>query len=123
MNRVDFNNPPQGGPMHQLLVTALSLTVLTLLANPAAAANAEKGQGIYMNFCAPCHAAGVAGAPKVGDKSAWAPRIKQGEKLLVEHSIKGYQGASGFMPARGGNSALSDADVADAVAYMVSQSQ
>jgi len=90
--------------MHQLLVTALSLTVLTLLANPAAAANAEKGQGIYMNFCAPCHAAGVAGAPKVGDKSAWAPRIN-------------------FMPARGGNSALSDADVADAVAYMVSQSQ
>jgi cytochrome c5 len=109
--------------MYRLLLTALSLTALSLIANPAAAANAAKGQGIYMNFCAPCHATGVAGAPKVGDKDAWAPRIKQGDKVLVERSIKGFQGASGFMPARGGNSALSDADVADAVAYMVSQSK
>jgi len=109
--------------MHKLLTIAASLSALALLTTPALAANPNKGQGIYMNFCAPCHATGVAGAPKVGDKKAWAPRIQQGEKILVERSIKGFQGASGFMPARGGNSALSDADVADAVAYMVSQSK
>jgi cytochrome c5 len=91
--------------------------------NPAAAADAAKGQGIYMNFCAPCHATGVAGAPKVGDKAAWTARLKQEEKVLVERAIKGYQGPAGFMPARGGNSALSDAEVANAVAYMIAQSK
>ena len=100
-----------------------ALLALVLLATPAMAADAAKGQGIYMNFCAPCHATGVAGAPKVGDKAAWAPRLKQGEKVLVERSIKGYQGSAGFMPARGGNSALSDSEVANAVAYMVAQSK
>jgi len=94
-----------------------------LLATPTLAADAAKGQGVYMNFCAPCHATGVAGAPKVGDKAAWAPRLKQDEKVLVERSIKGFQGSAGFMPARGGNSALSDSEVAAAVAYMVAQSK
>lgn len=92
-------------------------------AAPALAADAAKGQGVYMNFCAPCHASGVAGAPKVGDKAGWAPRLKRGEKELTANAIKGFQGAAGFMPARGGNSALSDAEVANAVAYMVSQSK
>jgi cytochrome c5 len=100
-----------------LLVLAVFLTA------PAVAADATKGQGIYMNFCAPCHASGIAGAPKVGDKAAWVPRLKQGEKLLLERAIKGFQGSSGFMPARGGNSALSDSEVANAVAYMVAQSK
>jgi cytochrome c5 len=101
---------------------AVPLLVLSL-AGAAVAADAAKGQGVYMNFCAPCHAAGVAGAPKVGDRAIWAPRLKQGEKLLVERAIKGFQGSAGFMPARGGNSALSDAEVANAVAYMAAQSK
>ena len=101
----------------------MPLLVLLLIGNPAEAANAGKGQGVYMNFCAPCHASGVAGAPKVGDKAAWTPRLKQGEKTLIEHATQGYQGKSGFMPARGGNAALSDNEVADAVAYMAAQSK
>ena len=105
-----------------LSVTPVLMLVL-FIASSAVAADAGKGQGIYMNFCAPCHATGVAGAPKTGDKAAWAPRLKQGEKILVERAIKGYQGASGFMPARGGNSALSDSEVANAVAYMTAQSK
>jgi len=109
--------------MKVTLSVTSALIVLLLIASPVMAADAGKGQGIYMNFCAPCHATGVAGAPKVGDKAAWAPRLKQGEKVLVERSIKGFQGASGFMPARGGNSALSDSEVADAVAYMAAQSK
>lgn len=102
-------------------VPALLFVLLPL--NSALAADAAKGQGIYMNFCAPCHATGVAGAPKVGDKAAWAKRLTQGEKVLGEHAIKGFQGKSGFMPARGGNSALSDGEVANAVAYMIAQSR
>lgn len=109
--------------MKKLLAAVAILLFALSLVNAAAAGDAKKGQGIYMNFCAPCHATGVAGAPRVGDKPAWAPRLKSGEKTLVERAIKGYQGASGFMPARGGNSALSDTEVADAVTYMVLQSK
>lgn len=104
-----------------LCVAAAALVLA--LDTSAGAADPAKGQGIYMNFCAPCHAAGVAGAPKVGDKAAWAPRLKQGEKILTERAIKGYQGAAGIMPAKGGNSALSDAEVGNAVAYMIAQSK
>jgi len=109
--------------MKSFAATVLALLLLLFFVASAVAADATKGQGIYMNFCAPCHATGVAGAPKTGDKAAWGPRLKQGEKLLVERAIKGYQGSKGFMPARGGNSALSDAEVANAVAYMVGQSR
>lgn len=109
--------------MKRFMTAATVLLCVLSFANFVAAGDAKKGQGVYMNFCAPCHATGVAGAPKVGDKPAWAPRLKSGEKTLVERAIKGYQGASGFMPARGGNSALSDGEVADAVAYMVAQSK
>lgn len=109
--------------MKSFAATVLTLLLLLFFVASAAAADAAKGQGIYMNFCAPCHATGVAGAPKTGDMAAWGPRLKQGEKSLVERAIKGYQGSKGFMPARGGNSALSDAEVANAVAYMVGQSR
>jgi cytochrome c5 len=62
-----------------------------------------------------CHGTGVAGAPKFGDKAAWAPRIKAGLDALHASALKG----KGAMPPKGGNPALSDADVAAAVDYMV----
>ena len=62
-----------------------------------------------------CHAAGVAGAPKLGDKAAWAPRIQTGTDALYASAIKG----KGAMPPKGG-SAASDADIHAAVDYMVS---
>jgi cytochrome c5 len=105
-----------------LTVTSAALLMITFAVS-ATAGDTDKGQGVYLNFCAPCHATGAAGAPKIGDKSAWSPRLKQGEKILIEHAIKGYQGKSGFMPARGGNSALSDTEIAKAVAYMAGQSK
>ena len=66
-----------------------------------------------------CHAAGVAGAPKPGDKAEWDPRIAQGKDTLYKHAIEGYTGAKGAMPARGGNAKMSDEDVKAAVDYMV----
>jgi cytochrome c5 len=65
-----------------------------------------------------CHGAGIAGAPKVGDKTNWAPRIAQGNAVLYEHALKGFQGKAGVMPPKGG-SAAPDADVKAAVDYMV----
>ena len=63
-----------------------------------------------------CHGTGVLGAPKFGDKAAWAPRIKQGMDTLYSSALKG----KGAMPPKGGNTALSDADVKAGVDYMVS---
>lgn len=109
--------------MKALLASGILIVLGLAIPLTAPAADIAKGQGVYMNFCAPCHATGVAGAPKVGDKAAWAPHLKHGEKHMVERAIAGFQGSSGYMPARGGNSALSDADIANAVAYMAAQSK
>jgi cytochrome c5 len=69
--------------------------------------------------CTACHTAGVAGAPKLGDKTAWAPRLKQGADALLQSAIKG----KGAMPPKGGNGALTDAEIRAAVDFMVSQSK
>jgi cytochrome c5 len=91
---------------------------------PAAnAAGADKGKSVYDSSCAACHAAGVAGAPKLGDKADWGPRIAQGKDVLYEHALKGFQGKKGYMPPKGGNTALPDADVKAAVDYMVSHAK
>ncbi|MGE0031960.1 MAG: cytochrome c5 family protein [Steroidobacteraceae bacterium] len=82
---------------------------------------ATDGKSVYESACVACHGAGLAGAPKVGDKAAWAARIAQGTGTLEQHAIAGYQGASGFMPAKGGRMDLSDDAVKAAVGYMESQ--
>lgn len=87
-------------------------------ATPAAAM--ADGKATYSQACGVCHGTGVAGAPKAGDKAAWAPRIAQGSATLHDHAIKGYQGKAGMMPPKGGNAALGDADVKAAVDYMLS---
>ena len=89
----------------------------------AAAPAAVDGKKVYDTACTACHAAGIAGAPKQGDKAAWAPRIAQGANVLYDHAIKGYQGKAGVMPAKGGNASLADAEVKAAVDYMVAGSK
>ena len=65
-----------------------------------------------------CHGAGIAGAPKFGDKAAWAERLAQGADTLHKHALEGYQGKAGFMPAKGGRTDLTDQSVMNAVDYM-----
>ena len=89
---------------------------------PAPVAENTVGKSIFGKTCAMCHAAGVAGAPKPGDKADWGPRIAQGKEVLYKHAIEGYTGAKGMMPARGGNPALTDDEVKAAVDYMADQS-
>ena len=83
---------------------------------PAAAAD---GKAVYDKVCFACHAQGIAGAPKLGDKASWAPRIKQGADAMVQSVIKG----KGAMPPKAGNPALTDAEIRAAVDFMVSQSK
>ncbi len=83
------------------------------------AAGAADGKKVYDSTCTACHTAGIANAPKLGDKAAWAPRIKQGMDALVQSSAKG----KGAMPPKGGNAALSDADLRAAIEFMVSQAK
>ena len=91
---------------------------------PAAAPVAENAQGkkVYGATCAMCHAAGVAGAPKPGDKADWAPRIAQGKDTMYKHAIEGFTGAKGMMPARGGAANLTDDEVKAAVDFMADKS-
>ncbi len=91
-------------------------------AAPAAAGSPAKGDPakgklVYESSCAACHGAGVAGAPKLGDKAAWGTRIGQGYATLYDHALHGIRG----MPAKGGNADLPEADLANAVAYLVVQ--
>ncbi|WP_075794042.1 c-type cytochrome [Massilia putida] len=88
------------------------------IATPAVAGNNQAGKALFDATCVACHGAGIAGAPKFGDKAAWAPRIAQGTNTLYQHAIKGFQGKSGMMPPKGGSTAP-DADVKAAVDYMV----
>lgn len=104
--------------------TTASNAVMDAIIPSANAAGADdKGKKIYDATCMACHAAGVAGAPKLGDKAAWAARITQGADTLHTHAIKGFQGKAGMMPPKGGNMGLKDDDVKAAVDYMVSQAK
>lgn len=81
----------------------------------AASGTGADGKKVYEGTCHVCHATGLAGAPKFGDKAAWAPRIATGIDTLHSVALKGLNA----MPPHGGNMALSDAEVKAAVDYMV----
>lgn len=74
------------------------------------------GEKIYSANCVACHATGVAGAPKIGDKTAWEPHLAKGIETLYTNSIKGINA----MPPKGGNLSLTDEETKAAVDYMVS---
>jgi cytochrome c5 len=84
----------------------------------AAPAGARKGEDIVKQTCSACHQAGVAGAPKIGDRASWGPRLKEGLQGLVATAVKG----KGAMPPRGGDASLTDPEVTRAVVFMANQS-
>lgn len=96
---------PSAGP------AAAPVAVAAAVAAPLAAGS---GEALYKQACLACHASGVAGAPKFGDKAAWAPRIQLGVATLVQSVVKG----KGVMPPKGGSNA-SEAELKAAVEYML----
>jgi len=85
---------------------------------PVAAAVTLSGEEAYSS-CSACHGSGLAGAPKLGVAGAWTDRVTKGKETLYTNAINGYQGSAGYMPAKGGNAALSDESVKAAVDYMI----
>lgn len=77
------------------------------------------GATVYNSVCMACHASGAAGAPKAGDKAAWAVRMGAGTAAMVKSAINGKNA----MPARGGNPDLSDAEVKAAVEHLLGLSR
>lgn len=81
------------------------------------------GQTVYRQYCGICHAAGVAGAPRVGDSAAWRARLEKGLEAMVKNAIQGTSSENGIMPPKGGFTQLSDEQVGEAVRHMVEASQ
>lgn len=88
-------------------------------ATPAAAASPDKGKQVYNTSCLACHSTGAAGAPKVGDKAAWSPRIGKGMDTLLTNAVNGINA----MPPKGTCFACSEDDLRAAIEYMVAQSR
>ena len=105
-------------PVGRVAIAGQSDEVEARESEPEPAVAAMSGEDIYNSSCVACHGIGIAGAPKVGDTEAWAPRIDQGLPTLYEHAIKGYQGNTGMMPPKGGAMSLSDDEIKAAVDYM-----
>jgi cytochrome c5 len=91
-----------------------------VLPSPAGSAAVLPGEQVYATTCIACHGAGVAGAPKFGDKEAWAPRLGQGLAVLRKHALEGFQGKAGVMPPKGGRTDLADQSIFNAVDYIAS---
>lgn len=110
-----------GGASFKAPETEAGAPVAAPAATSAAASGSKpdpaKGKLVYETSCAVCHASGVAGAPKLGDKAAWSARISQGFETLHNHALNGIRG----MPAKGGNASLPDADLVNAVGYLFTE--
>jgi cytochrome c5 len=106
----------------QAVVAQLEENIKPVASVEVAAADAgphvdKSGEEVVKAVCSMCHAAGLMNAPKIGDKGQWGPRIEQGYDTLISHAINGIRS----MPARGGNAALTDGEIANAVANMANQ--
>ena len=99
--------------------SALKIAPVTAASATAVAVSFKNGTEVFEGACKACHGLGIAGAPKAGDHAAWGPRIAKGIETLHKHSLEGFQGGSGFMPAKGGRTDLSDKTIMAGVDYMV----
>ncbi len=110
-------------PIGRVIVTgAAEIEAEPVTLTPEPVATVMTGPQVYNAACGTCHAAGVGGAPVTGDQAVWAPRIAQGDEILRDHVINGYQGEVGYMPPKGGRLDLSDEEILDALAFMIEES-
>lgn len=112
--------------MKKMLVASAVGSLMMVFASGAMAASAKDiahGKEVFGRVCFACHATGAAGAPKVGDKAEWGPRIAKGLPTLLNHAENGFTGKSGSMPPRGTCGDCSNDDLKAAIEYMISQAK
>ena len=109
---------PTAAPATQASAPAAQATAPAPVQQAGASSTVE-GEKVYKSLCFSCHDVGVSGSPKLTDKAAWAPRIATGMEAMYTSALKGKN----LMPARGGNPALTDAQIKAAVDYMVGQAK
>ena len=90
---------------------------LAKAAGPATDGAPKDGATIFNTVCGACHNTGAAGAPKLDDKAAWAPRVATGKEALYMSALNGKNA----MPAKGGAAELSDAEIKATVDYILSK--
>ncbi len=118
-NFVDFGGKSGAGSdgmSEQAIAKRIQPVGSIVLKDASAPVVLKTGEQVYTAQCAACHATGAAGAPKLGDAAAWAPRIKTGYDALLNSALKG----KGAMGAQGGGE-MSDLEIARAVVYIANQ--
>ena len=113
--------PAGSGDYESQVLSRIQPVGQVTLADASAPAGNKTGEQVFQAVCRACHEAGLAGAPKMGDKAAWAPAIKRGYATLVQHAINGFQEPGKVMPPKGGTADLTDTEVGRAVVYMANQ--
>ena len=118
--KYDFSQPEESKAVKNNIQENIKPVAQVAVANKSEsiADNSISADAIIKANCAMCHAGGLMGAPKIGDIGLWAPRIAQGRDMLINNAIKGIR----MMPAKGGNSRLTDEEVAVAVISMANAS-
>ena len=118
--KYDFSQPEESKVVENNTQENIKPVAQVAVANKSEsiADNSISADAIIKANCAMCHAGGLMGAPKIGDIGLWAPRIAQGRDMLINNAIKGIR----MMPAKGGNSRLTDEEVAVAVISMANAS-
>lgn len=117
VGRIEFADDPEY--KKRMAAAPAAASAPAAAAQPAAAAGPVDGKAVYGKACVACHATGVANAPKLDDKAAWAPRLGAGVDGLMKSVLNG----KGAMPPKAGNPSLTDAEIRAAVEYMVSQAK
>src|ERR1022692_254860 len=114
--------PPGNAEADSQLLSRIKPFGEVAMADASAPKGNLTGEQVFQSLCKTCHEPGIAGAPKVGDKAAWAPSIKKGYETLVQHAINGFQESGKVMPPKGGNPDLADVEMQRAVVYMANRS-
>ena len=118
--KYDFSQPEESKVVENNTQEDIKPVAQVVVVNEASpgAENSISADAIIKANCAMCHTTGLMGSPKIGDAEQWAPRIAQGKEMLINNAIKGIR----MMPAKGGNSRLTDEEVAAAVISMANAS-
>lgn len=109
-------------PVGRVVLQGQASEAVQVTVAPTPVATELTGAQAYNQACFVCHTPpGIGGAPALGDMAAWEGRIAQGVEVMYEHALQGFQGQTGFMPAKGGRLDLSDQAVREAVDFMLEE--